>query len=154
VENSVDNAATYQITIDASAEHVLATLRDVAAYPDWQQSIVAVDVLAADDSGRPTRATMTLSTMGMRTALTLALEHDDATMRWSLVDGDAITRNDAEYRTVELADGRTELRLRQELSFKWKLPEALTRPMIERTITSTMEALRKRAEQTATSAAG
>lgn len=153
MDKSVNNTATYHITIDAPAKHVLATLRNIAAYPHWQRGITAVDVLSSDDRGLAKEVTMAFSTMGMTTSLRLALEHDESTMRWTLVEGSAITRNDAEYTAVELDDGSTELSLRQELSFKWQLPEALTRPMIERTITTTMTALKKRAEETATGAA-
>lgn len=139
---------TYQIIIDAPARHVLATLRNLAAYPEWQDEITASEVLSCDDFGLPREARLTFNSMGMKMTLRLSLEHGDRTMRWSLVEGDFVTRNDAEYTVFEREDGRTELSLRQELSLKWRMPQSLSRHMIERGVTATMEAVRKRAEET------
>jgi hypothetical protein len=141
----VDDFAVYEIGIDAPAGLVLATLRDVAAYPRWQNGIAAVEVLGVDECGLAREMRMVVRMMGMSAGLRLALTHDELGMRWSLVDGDFVTRDDVEYRVVE-RDGRSELRLRQRLSFKVALPEALTRPMIERTIRGTMTALKRRVE--------
>ena len=148
MEEKSKSSAIYQITILAHPEHVLATLRDLPAYPDWQDDITTFEVLRFDDHGLPAEATMAFNSMGMKMTLTLALAHDDHTMRWSLVRGDFITRNDAEYTVTELGDGRTSLSLRQELSLKWRMPQSLIKHMIEQVVAATMEAVKKRAEET------
>lgn len=144
-----DDAASYQITIDAPPGHVLATLRDLAAYPDWQSEISGVEVLRSDGLGLPGEVQMTLHAMGMRVTLGLALEHGERTMRWWLTEGGVITRNDVEYTVTERADGRTELSLRQALTLKWHMPPSVTRHMAGRKIAGTMEAVKARAEETA-----
>ncbi|MGW6317598.1 type II toxin-antitoxin system RatA family toxin [Streptomyces sp. NPDC055099] len=154
MQNSEFEAATYRVTIDAPPGHVLATLRDVAAYPDWQPEISLVEVLRLDGLGQPAEARLTVTSMGMSMALTLALEHGAREMRWSLVEGDFVTRNDARYTVAETADGRTDLTLRQDLAMKWHLPAVVAKPMIARRIGATMDALKRRAEQTAAGAAG
>nr|WSY56662.1 SRPBCC family protein [Streptomyces sp. NBC_00886] len=152
MENSEFEAATYRVTIDATPDHVLTTLRNVAAYPDWQPEISTVEVIRVDDLGYPGEARMTVSSMGMKMGLTLALEHEARVMRWSLVRGDFVTRNDAEYTVAETTDGRTELTLRQDLALKWHLPAVVAGPMIARRIGATMDAVKRRAEETARSA--
>lgn len=144
-----DDAATYQITIGALPEHVLATLRNLEAYPEWQDQITAVEVLRSDDLGLPREAEITFRSMGINTVFKLALEHDERTMRWSLLEGDLFTRNDAEYTVTERDGGQTELALRQEMSLKWRMPQSMVRPMIERGVAATMEMIKRRAEQTA-----
>jgi ribosome-associated toxin RatA of RatAB toxin-antitoxin module len=152
VETAAEDSATYRISIDAPPGHVLATLRDLTAYPDWQHEITAVEVLRSDDLGLPREAQLTFSSMGMKMNLRLSLEHDERTMRWSLVEGDFVTRNDAEYTVIEQESGRTELSLRQELSLKWQMPRSVTKHMIGRRVAATMEAVKKRAEETSRSA--
>ncbi|MGW0534056.1 SRPBCC family protein [Streptomyces sp. NPDC003032] len=149
MENAEFGTATYRVTIDAPPDHVLATLRNVAAYPDWQPEIKSVEVLRLDGLGRPEEARMTVTSMGMSMALTLALEHEAREMRWSLIEGDFVTRNDARYTVVGTADGRSELSLRQDLALKWHLPPVVARPMIARRIGATMDAVKRRAEETA-----
>ncbi|HEX4831252.1 MAG TPA: SRPBCC family protein, partial [Trebonia sp.] len=148
------NGSQYEITIDASPRHVLATLRDVGAYPAWQDDITAVEVLRSDEEGQPAEAAFTFNSMGMTMNLTLALAHGDQWMRWSLVHGDFITRNDAHYTVAALDGGRSRLALRQELALKWRMPQSLVRHMVERVVGATMEAVKKRAEETAVPPAG
>src|SRR5580658_8104896 len=64
MEEKSKSSAIYQITIEAHPEHVLATLRDLPAYPDWQDDITTVEVLRFDDHGLPAEATMAFNSMG------------------------------------------------------------------------------------------
>ncbi|MDT0268740.1 SRPBCC family protein [Streptomyces sp. DSM 44915] len=144
-----EGAAHYRITIDAPAADVLATLRDLAAYPDWQSGIDSFAVLDSDHRGLPLAARMTVHAMGMRATMALALEHGERTMRWRLTEGDVITRNDVEYTVADLPDGRTELRLRQVMALKWHMPASVTKLFTEQKIAGTMESVRKQAERTA-----
>lgn len=149
MDASTDDAATYHITIDAPPAHVLAVLRDLAAYPDWQDDISAVRLLRRDGRGLPVQAQLTVTSMGMKSALTLALEHDERTMRWTLLEGDFLSRNDAEYTVGARDGGGTELTLRQELSLCWQMPQSVTKHLIGRKVATTMDAVKRRAEETA-----
>ncbi|MFI9051386.1 SRPBCC family protein [Streptomyces sp. NPDC053427] len=137
------------ILIAAQPDKLLSTLRDIAAYPDWQQDVETAEVLEADELARPSRARMVLSAIGKRVEQILVLEHTDRELKWSLAPGhekSLISRNDTEFRLVETGDGSTELTVRQEFEFNLKLPRTLARRIVERRSASMVRQFKEAAE--------
>ncbi|OIK28705.1 SRPBCC family protein [Streptomyces malaysiense] len=141
---------SHTLEIASPPERLLSTLRDIATYPQWQQDVESAEVVESDESARPLRARLVLSAIGMRVTQVLAFEHTERQLVWRLVEGqeDApISRNDAVFQLARTADGNTELKVRQDLEFRLKLPQSLARRIVERRSTAMLRQLKSAVEK-------
>jgi ribosome-associated toxin RatA of RatAB toxin-antitoxin module len=94
--------------VQASPETCFAVATDLASYPAWVPAITSVEVLRADDQGRPVEAAFQAEAMGRRSSYVLVYDYADAphSFRWQQVRGDLTRRLDGAY-TFELSDDET-----------------------------------------------
>ena len=73
--------------IRATPASVMAVIADVTAYPEWAEGIRRVEVLAADEKGRPERAAFRAGMAGIEAAYTLAYVYEpgDGGVSWTTV---------------------------------------------------------------------
>ncbi len=122
--------ATRTVLVRAPLDRVLATIRDVAHQPDWVQEIRTVDVLESGADGLPAVAHVTASAPVGTDEYTLAYEHRDDGMSWTLVKGRLQTGQDASYTLSAVDPGSTEVRFDLRISHNLPLPGFLRRKVI------------------------
>jgi hypothetical protein len=69
------------MTVPASIEDCFAVAVDLEAYPEWADSISAVDVEDRDEQGRPIRARFEASGVGRQSSYVLAYDLSEAPRR-------------------------------------------------------------------------
>jgi ribosome-associated toxin RatA of RatAB toxin-antitoxin module len=136
------------VRIAAPPSAILSVIADVAAYPEWAEGVRAVEVVAADDAGRPERAAFRVGMAGIEAAYTLryAYAPDDGGVSWTTESASGAVEDVAgEYRLAADGDGTlVTYVLRVEPSIP--LPGYLKRH-VERSIVETaLEGLRRRVE--------
>jgi ribosome-associated toxin RatA of RatAB toxin-antitoxin module len=134
------------IVVDASPAAVMAVIRDFAAYPQWQAEVRSAEVLTRDAHGRGTTVRFLLDAKFLRTTLVLAYRHSDHELRWSLVEGDQLRRDDGSYALEELGDGRTRVEYALEVEPAVRLPALVRRTAARRLVDAALHAMRRRVE--------
>jgi ribosome-associated toxin RatA of RatAB toxin-antitoxin module len=102
------DSTTGSIHISAPPEAVAQAVGDVLAYPDWAQGVQQVDVLDADDQGRPVRARFEVAS-GLVNGWYI-VEYDwsvDGRIGWSLVESPLLRAMDGSYELVANGTGTT-----------------------------------------------
>ncbi|HSF26357.1 MAG TPA: SRPBCC family protein [Actinomycetes bacterium] len=143
------DVATDTIEVDAPPAQVLATLRDVAAQPHWVREVTSVDLLDTDEQGRPATARVTATTPMGTDEYTLAYEHTDEGMSWSMVEGRLQTGQDGHYTLEGLDDDRTRVTFELAISHNLPLPGFLTRQVVNGVVTGTLAGLKRYVEEPA-----
>jgi ribosome-associated toxin RatA of RatAB toxin-antitoxin module len=136
------------VRIDAAPSAVMAVIADVVSYPEWAEGVRDVEVVEADDRGRPARAAFRVGMAGIEAAYTLVYRYAaaDAGVSWTTASASG---------AVE--DVRGEYRLRAEgeetvVAYSLRVEPAIPLPAylkrhVERTIVeSALEGLKRRVE--------
>ena len=93
------------IDIAAPIADILDAIADLENYPSWSPIHKEVEVLERDDNGRPTKARMSASLMGIADEQVLTYEWSDSGVTWDLVESTQQKAQHAEYRLTETEDG-------------------------------------------------
>ena len=137
---------TRTVTVAAPLATVLATVRDVPSWPEWVAEIRTAEVLEVGVDGLPARAHFTASAPVGTDEYTLAYEHRDDGLSWSLVSGRLQTGQDASYMLRAVDDAHTEVTFDLRISHNLPLPGFLRRKVIGDLADSTVGGLRKHLE--------
>ncbi len=110
--------------VQAPLETCFAVAIDLASYPSWVPAITRVEVLEADDQGRPVRAAFQAEAMGRRTSYVLAYDYADAprSFRWQQVEGDLTRRLDGAYNFEPVDTGADSTTVVYELDVELAVP--------------------------------
>ncbi|GGF13137.1 SRPBCC family protein [Williamsia phyllosphaerae] len=93
------------IDIAAPIATILDAIADLESYPSWSPIHKEVEVLERDDNGRPTKARMSASLMGIADEQVLTYDWNDTGVTWDLLESTQQKAQHAEYRLTETADG-------------------------------------------------
>ena len=93
------------IDIAAPIATILDAIADLENYPSWSPIHKEVEVLERDDNGRPTKARMSASLMGIADEQVLSYDWNDTGVTWDLLESTQQKAQHAEYRLTETADG-------------------------------------------------
>jgi ribosome-associated toxin RatA of RatAB toxin-antitoxin module len=111
--------------IAAAPEKVLAIMLDVTEHPKWQKEVESIDILEADDQGRPLRTKVNISAMGQNASYSLQYQYPTGTsFAYQLAEGEettVTTLNNFTFAANPSADG-TSIDVTQEIDLKWPLP--------------------------------
>lgn len=139
------------ITVDAPPVDVLAVVTDLGSYPQWAGGITAADVEQVDDTGRPVRARLTMSSGPVRDTLLVGYDwavttSGTGTMSWALVEPGRVTsKMDGSYELQPDGTG-TRVTYRLEVDVTIAMP-GLLRRKAEKVITdAALKDLKKRVE--------
>ena len=98
--------AERQITIAASPEICFATASDYAAFPDWQDAVIAVDVLERDGDGRGELVEFVTDAKFREVRYRLRYHHEPPLrIWWEFVEGDGVANIEGEYLFAAKANG-------------------------------------------------
>lgn len=134
------------ITIAASTDDVLAVVTDFDAYPSWQSEVEQAAVTTRDAQARPLRVTMVTAAMGMKSFAEIELEYLEDGVKWHLVDGNMLSRNDCEYRLRANSGGGTDVELTMSLALKINLPDFVMKHIVTKGISENLSAIKRAAE--------
>jgi len=143
------DVATQTIDVDAPPAQVLAALRDVASQPQWVREVTSVEVLETNDDNTPATARISANSPMGSDEYTLAYEHTNEGMSWSMVEGKLQTGQDGTYTLAPLDDGRTRVTFELAISHNLPLPGFLTRQVVNGVVTGTLDGLKRFVEESA-----
>jgi ribosome-associated toxin RatA of RatAB toxin-antitoxin module len=138
--------ASRTVQIDAPPSRVLATIRDVGSQPEWVPEVQTAEVLETNDDGTPATAHFTAKTAVGTDSYTLAYEHRDDGMSWTLLDGRLQTGQQATYTLRKLGKAQTEVTFDLRISHNLPLPGFIRRKVIGSLADNTVNGLKDHLE--------
>jgi len=111
-----------QVDVKAARADVLAAIADIENFPSWSPIHKEVKVLETDDQGRPAKAWMKVSLMGISDEQTLSFEWSDSGVTWDLVEGGQQKAQHAEYTLTDADGGGTHVEFEMTLDPKIPVP--------------------------------
>lgn len=121
----------YTFVVNASQADVLDVLLDFEAYPDWQESVFAINVGERDVQGRATTLEMGIDARITKMRFVVRALYDDPNcLRWEYVSGDFKDYCGA-YVLVPLDAETTEIRYESSFDVGFFVPKAVMRLLKE-----------------------
>ena len=142
----VADSVSDRIVIAADPDTIMDVIADVEAYPDWQDRVRSVEVLETDDDGWATKARMVVDAKLFTASFVLAYEYTPDEMRWRMLEGDGLRRNDGAYRLRDLGDGRTEVTYELVVEPAIPVPGMLKRQAANAIVDAALRGLKDRVE--------
>jgi len=136
------DTANQTLTIDATLDEVLATIRAVETQPKWVKEILEAEVLEEYEDGTPATARFRASSPVGTDRYTLEYEHDDSGMRWHLVEGRLQTGQDGTYTLRRHGKGRTDVTFALTIRHNLPLPGFIRNRVIKGLVSSTVTGLK------------
>jgi uncharacterized membrane protein len=140
-----DHAAE-TVVVAAPMKRVLTTIRDVGSQPEWVKEILEVEVLERYPDGMPATAHFSATAPVGKDEYTLAFEHADDGMSWSLVKGRLQTGQDATYTLRSLGRSSTEVTFDLTIHHNLPLPGFLRGRVIRGLVHSNITGLKEHVE--------
>lgn len=140
------DAVHERIIVAAAPDAVMAVIADFESYPEWQDEVVDVEVLEEDEDGWATKVRFEVDARITRARYVLAYRYADCELDWTLVDSDALRRNDGSYVLSDLGDGTTEVAYRLEVEPAISVPAMLRRQFARRIVDTALRSLKHRVE--------
>ncbi|MDP8977699.1 MAG: SRPBCC family protein [Actinomycetota bacterium] len=134
------------IVVHAGSDAVMDTISDFERYPEWQAEVLEVDVLEADDQGLATRVRFLFDARIVRVAMVLAYTYAPDAMRWRLVEGDQVRRNDGAYLLRERPDGSTEVTYELAVEPTVAVPAVVRRSVARHIVDGALRGMKRRVE--------
>lgn len=135
------------IVVNASPAAVMDVIADFEAYPDWQNEMKSVEILETDDDGWGTLVRFSVDAKVMTATLVLSYTYEPDAMRWVLVEGDGVKRNDGAYLLEDLGDGRTMVTYELLAEPAIPVPAMLRRRGARKIIEGALRGMKQRVEQ-------
>jgi uncharacterized membrane protein len=132
----------------APPERVFAVAADIASYPQWATGVSAVEILAADEAGRPARARFEVD--GYIKKISYELEYEYAEpdrMAWRAIPGADIKDMEGYYEFNRREDGGTEIVYALRVEPAFVVPGFLRRQAEKQIVQAALRGLRRRAEE-------
>jgi ribosome-associated toxin RatA of RatAB toxin-antitoxin module len=142
-----ENVVSDEIVVQASPEAVLDVVADFEAYPEWQPEFREVEILDTDENGWATRVRFVVDAKVLQARIVLAYSYGEAEMRWHLVEGDGVRRNDGAYLMEDLGDGTTRVTYEVEIEPSVPMPGMLRRKAAKRIAEGALRGMKQRVEQ-------
>jgi ribosome-associated toxin RatA of RatAB toxin-antitoxin module len=137
------------IVISADPDSIMDVIADYEAYPEWQDEIKEVEILETDEDGWGTTVRFKVDATIAVVNYTLAYTYDDNALRWTMVEGDKVKRNEGSYELTEQGDGTTLVEYDLEVEPGIKVPSMLRRQAQKRIVRTALEGLKRRVESAA-----
>ncbi len=142
------DTATGSVDIEAPYAAVLEVVRDVESQPVWIKEIQEAELLEVYEAdGLPASARFKASATVGTDEYTLAYEHHDDGISWTMVTGRLQTGQEGRYTLRELAPDRTAVTYQLTIHHNLPLPGFLRSRIVNGLVQSTLEGLRGHLEQ-------
>mgnify|MGYP001394643107 CR=1 FL=1 len=144
--------AQASIIINARPAAVMGAIADIAAYPTWVGQIEQAEILEVGADGRPHRARFRINAVVVKDEFVNEYTwKGDEQVSWTLVSGEAMSRQDGSYTLKDLGDGRTEVTYDLTVELKIKIPGILRRKIQSGIIDAALKDLKRHVEKLAES---
>lgn len=140
------DAVKDSITVNADADVVWDVIADFEAYTEWQDDVKEVEVLETGDDGWATLVRYKVDAKIMQAVLVLEYEYSDTEMRWWLVEGEGVRKNDGTYTVEPQDDGTTHVTYELEVVPSVPVPGMMRRRAAKRIIEAALREMKQRAE--------
>ncbi|MEE2034138.1 SRPBCC family protein [Rhodococcus chondri] len=141
------DSAGKTVSIKASPDTVLSTIRDLGSQPEWIPEILEAEVLEVDEStGLPRTARFKASATVGTDSYVLTYRHRDDGMSWTMVEGRLQTGQEGEYQLESLGPDTTSVTYRLTIHHNLPLPGFLRNRVIKGLVDSTLTGLQKHLE--------
>ena len=136
------------IYIAAEPAAVMAIIADIAAYPQWSDGIVSVEVLSVyEDDNRPADARFQVESGLIKDTYELEYEWDgDASVSWTLTKGELLKAMNGSYTLEVNGHGTTTVNYRLSVDVKIPMIGAMKRKAEKVIIDTALKGLKKRVE--------
>ncbi|MBW3603114.1 MAG: SRPBCC family protein [Actinobacteria bacterium] len=134
------------IVVRASPDAVMDVIADFERYPEWQAEVLRVEILEVDERGRATRVRFVVDARIVRATMVLAYAHAPDAMRWSLVEGDQVRRNDGAYLLWERPDGSTDVTYELVVEPAVAVPAVVRRSVARHIVDGALRGMKRRVE--------
>ena len=134
------------IVIAADPDSIMDVIADYEAYPEWQDEIKEVEILATDDDGWGTQVRFKVDATIAVVNYVLGYEYTDTSVRWTMVEGDKVKRNEGSYELTDQGDGTTLVEYDLEVEPAIKVPSMLRKQASKRIVRTALEGLKRRVE--------
>jgi ribosome-associated toxin RatA of RatAB toxin-antitoxin module len=134
------------IVITADPDSIMDVIADYEAYPEWQDEIKEAEILATDDDGWGTEVRFKVDATIAVVNYTLSYTYTDTSLRWTMVEGDKVKRNEGSYELTDQGDGTTLVEYDLEVEPGIKVPSMLRKQASKRIVRTALEGLKRRVE--------
>lgn len=140
------DAVRDSIVVNADPDTILDVVADLPSYPEWQDDTKSVEVLETDEDGWPTKARLEIDVKVAQATMVLEYTYPEDGMRWRLLEGTGLSRNDGAYLMRDLGDGTTEVTFEVEIETSLKVPGMIRRQIAKRVADQALKQMKRRAE--------
>jgi ribosome-associated toxin RatA of RatAB toxin-antitoxin module len=135
--------------VDADAASIMAIVADFEAYPQWNEGIKGVWVLARYDDGRPSQLRLDTEVSGFPGTYIQAVYYPGANQIQTVMQqGELFLKQEQLFSVVEAGD-RSLLTVDLDVEPSMPVPAPMVKMMLGNVLDALAENLRKRAEQLA-----
>jgi ribosome-associated toxin RatA of RatAB toxin-antitoxin module len=137
------------VEVAADAATIMAIVADFEAYPQWNEEVKGLWVLARYDDGRPSQLRLDASYSGFDGTFIQAVYYPSATqIQTVLQQGDLFTRQDQLFSVVEIGP-TTLLTVDMDVETEMSVPKPMVKKAVNSALDYLADNLKRRAEQLA-----
>jgi ribosome-associated toxin RatA of RatAB toxin-antitoxin module len=135
------------IEVDATAASIMAVVADFEAYPQWNEGVKDVWVLARYDEGRPSQLRLDTDFMGMTTTNILAVYYPgENQIQTVMQQGAMFTKQEQLFSVVEAGD-KCLLTVDMDVESSMPVPAPMAKMLMNGVLDALAEKLKQRAEE-------
>ncbi len=135
-----------EVDISATPAEILDVIADLQSYPDWSSMHKRTSVEQRWPDGRPKRATVAITVMGLADELVLDFEWGDDTASWSMVKSTQQKAQRASYSITARHGGVSHIYFELLIDPAIPLPGFLVRQIMKKSVSTATDGLKKRVE--------
>jgi ribosome-associated toxin RatA of RatAB toxin-antitoxin module len=141
-----DDTVRDSIDVEAGPDAVMDVIADFEAYPEWQPDITDVEILETDEDGWGTLVRFIVDARVFRATLVLSYTYTDTEMRWVLVEGEGVKRNDGVYLLEDLGGEATRVTYELTTEPSIPVPALLRRQGARKIVSGALKGMKRRVE--------
>ena len=136
------------VVIEAPISDVVKVLTDLASYPSWSSAIKSVEVQSKDDSGRATKAKISIDAGVMKDRVTLDYDwsNSPSEITFSLDDADLLTEMTGAYKLSDNGDDSTTVSYELTVALSMPVPAMMRQKAEHSTIDLALNQLKAKLE--------
>jgi ribosome-associated toxin RatA of RatAB toxin-antitoxin module len=143
----MSEAVRESIVVAADPDTIMDVIADFEAYPDWQKEFKEAEILESDADGWGTKVRYKVDAKVISAEYVLAYTYTDNEMRWELVDGDQLRKNEGTYTLEDQGDGTTLVTYELEVETSIPMPGMLRRKAAKRIVDGALKDMKQRVER-------
>jgi len=138
------------VEVSASAASIMGIVADFERYPEWNEEIKGLWVLARYDDGRPSQLRLDAEVQGMKSTLIQAVYYPgENQIQTVLQQGDLFSKQEQLFSAVQTGSS-TLLTVDMDVETTLPVPAPMVKQLLNNVLDHLAEKLKQRAEQLAT----